>query len=149
MKISTKGRYALRMLLDIAQQGPEAVVPLRDIERRQGISVKYQEQIVLKLHRAGCLKSVRGVQGGYMLAKAPAEYRIGDILRSVEGSLAPISCLTDEINHCDRCHECDTLWFWEGMDQVITDYVDRYTLADFLHRPPAAAPACQKNLSNP
>lgn len=132
MKISTKGRYALRLLLDIAQQGPGAVVSLKEISGRQGISVKYLEQIVLKLNKANFLKSIRGVQGGYMLTHLPKEYRIGDVLRAVEGSLAPITCLQSEINQCERCDQCVTLWFWEGMDQVISDYVDQYTLQDFL-----------------
>ena len=132
MKISTKGRYALRLLLDIALQGEGAVVSLKEISCRQGISVKYLEQIVLKLNKANCLKSIRGVQGGYMLTKTPAEYRVGDVLRAVEGSLAPITCLQSEINNCERCDQCATLWFWEGMDKAINDYVDQYTLQDFV-----------------
>ena len=137
MKISTKGRYALRLLLDIAQQGQGAVVSLKEISSRQGISVKYLEQIVLKLNKADFLKSIRGVQGGYMLTRPPVEYRIGDGLRAVEGSLAPITCLQSEINQCERCDQCVTLWFWEGMDRVISDYVDQYTLQDFLDRIPS------------
>lgn len=132
MKISTKGRYALRLLLDIARQGEGAVVSLKEVSGRQDISVKYLEQIVLKLNRAGLLKSIRGVQGGYMLTRTPAEYVVGDVLRAVEGSLAPTTCLQDEVNCCQRCGDCDTLWFWQGMDQVIADYVDRHTLQDFL-----------------
>lgn len=132
MKISTKGRYALRLLLDIAQQGEGAVVSLKEISLRQGISVKYLEQIVLKLNKTGFLKSIRGVQGGYKLTHAPREYHVGDVLRAVEGSLAPITCLQSEINQCERCDQCDTLWFWEGMDRAISDYVDQYTLQDFL-----------------
>lgn len=132
MKISTKGRYALRLLLDIARQGEGAVVSLKEISSRQDISVKYLEQIVLKLNRAGLLKSIRGVQGGYMLTRAPGDYRVGDVLRAAEGSLAPITCLQSEVNPCERCDQCDTLWFWEGMDRVISDYVDQYTLQDFL-----------------
>ncbi len=132
MKISTKGRYALRLLLDIARQGEGAVVSLKEVSGRQDISVKYLEQIVLKLNRAGLLKSIRGVQGGYLLTRTPAEYMVGDVLRAVEGSLAPTTCLQDEVNRCQRCGDCDTLWFWQGMDQVISDYVDRHTLQDFL-----------------
>lgn len=132
MKISTKGRYALRLLLDIARQGEGAVVSLKEISGRQGISVKYLEQIVLKLNKNGFLKSIRGVQGGYMLTKAPSEYSVGDVLRAVEGSLAPITCLQSEINQCERCDQCDTLWFWEGMDRAINAYVDQYTIQDFV-----------------
>ncbi|MCD7917599.1 MAG: Rrf2 family transcriptional regulator [Clostridiales bacterium] len=135
MKISTRGRYALRLMLDIAQQGEGAVVSLTDIARRQDISVKYLEQIVMRLNRAGLLKSTRGVQGGYMLLRRPEEYSVGDILRAIEGNLAPISCLTEESNHCNRCHSCDTLWFWERMDNSINAFVDQYTLADFMNHP--------------
>lgn len=136
MKISTKGRYALRLLLDIAQQGEGAVVSLKEISSRQDISVKYLEQIVLKLNKAGFLKSIRGVQGGYTLTRAPAEYNAGEVLRAVEGSLAPTACLESEINQCARCDQCATLWFWEGMDRAINDYVDRFTLQDFLDHEP-------------
>lgn len=136
MKISTKGRYALRLMLDIARQGENAVVSLKEVSGRQDISVKYLEQIVLKLNRAGLLKSLRGVQGGYMLTRIPAEYVVGDVLRAVEGSLAPTACLQDEVNCCQRCKDCDTLWLWQGLDRVITDYVDQYTLRDLLERSP-------------
>lgn len=136
MKISTKGRYALRLLLDIARQGEGAVVSLKEISGRQGISVKYLEQIVLKLNKNGFLKSIRGVQGGYMLTRTPAEYNAGDVLRAVEGSLAPITCLQSEINQCERCDHCDTLWFWEGMDRAINEYVDQYSLQDFIDHLP-------------
>ena len=132
MKISTKGRYALRLLLDIAQQGEGAVVSLKEVSQRQNISVKYLEQIVLKLNKAGFLKSIRGVQGGYMLTREPKDYGVGEVLRAVEGSLAPTTCLQDDENQCERCGQCDTLWFWEGMDQAIAAYVDKYTLQDFL-----------------
>lgn len=132
MKISTKGRYALRLLLDIARQGEGAVVSLKEISVRQEISVKYLEQIVLKLNKAKMLHSIRGVQGGYRLARAPKDCGVGEILRAVEGSLAPITCLQSEVNQCERCNQCDTLWFWEGLDQAINAYVDGYTLQDFL-----------------
>ncbi len=132
MKISTKGRYALRMMLDIARQGEGAVVPLKEIAERQNISVKYQEQIVLLMNRAGFLQSVRGAQGGYRLVKPPEQYTVGSILRATEGSLAPVACLEEGESHCGQCHDCETLWFWEGLDQTIDQYVDRFTLADFL-----------------
>jgi Rrf2 family protein len=132
MKISTKGRYALRMMLDIARQGEGAVVSLKDISGRQDISVKYQEQIVTHLSRAGFLTSVRGPCGGYRLVKKPSEYCVGDILRSIEGSLAPIACLDDDDNQCARCDCCETLWFWKGLDDTISKYVDQFTLQDLL-----------------
>ena len=132
MKISTKGRYALRMMLDIAQQGEGAVISLKDISGRQDISVKYQEQIVMQLSRAGFLSSVRGPSGGYRLVRKPAEYKVGEILRAIEGSLAPVACLDDEENHCSRCDYCETLAFWQGLDEVINRYVDQFTLQDLL-----------------
>lgn len=145
MKISTKGRYALRMMLDIAHQGEGAVVSLSDVAARQDISAKYLEQIVMKLTHAGLLKSLRGVQGGYLLTRAPEEYRVGDILRAMEGSLSPTSCLTAERNHCAHCHSCDTIWFWSEMDETINRFVDSYTLADFLnHREAAPTPSASK-----
>lgn len=134
MKISTKGRYALRMMLDIAAQGEGAVVPLKDISARQGISVKYQEQIVLLLSKSGFLKSVRGPKGGYRLTRSPEEYSVGSILRVTEGTLAPVACLDDTENQCNRCNQCETLEFWEGLDQIINNYVNQFTLADLMQK---------------
>ncbi len=132
MKISTKGVYALRLMLDIAGHEPNSVVSLKEISGRQGISVKYLQQIVLTLNKSEFLKRGRGVQGWYMLTRAPGDYTVGEVLRAAEGSLAPISCLQNETNECEHCEECDTLWFWEGLDQVIAGYVDRFTLQDLL-----------------
>ncbi len=132
MKISTKGRYALRLMLDIAENGHGNVVPLKDISARQGISVKYLEQIVGTLSKAGLLKSVRGPQGGYRLMKAPEECTVGSILRLTEGNLAPVACLEDEKNQCSRCDECETIDFWIGLNKLINEYIDSYTLADLL-----------------
>lgn len=143
MKITTKGRYALRLLVDIAHQGAGAVVSLSEISARQDISAKYLEQLVAKLVRAGILKGVRGTQGGYRLLRSPEECTVGDVLRAMEGSLAPTACLTAEKNSCARCHSCDTLWFWTEMDSAINRFVDSYTLADFLRRPAARADAEQ------
>lgn len=134
MKITTRGRYALRLLVDIAGQGEGAIVSLAEVSARQDISAKYLEQIVSKLTRTGFLKGVRGTQGGYRLTRSPEECSVGDILRAMEGSLAPTSCLTAEKNSCARCHSCDTLWFWTEMDHAINRFVDSYTLADFLKR---------------
>ncbi len=132
MKISTKGRYALRMMLDIARQGDDAVVSLKDISGRQEISVKYQEQIVMQLSRAGFLSSVRGPSGGYRLVRRPEEYKVGEILRAIEGSLAPVACLDGE-DRVRRCDHCETLSFWQGLDEVINRYVDQFTLQDLLN----------------
>ena len=132
MKISTKGRYALRLMIDVAQHDENGNVSIKDISARQEISIKYLEQIVSTLCKIGYLKSTRGAQGGYRLTKNPAEYTIGDILRVTEGPLSPIACLDDEPNQCPRCEECVTLDFWKGLYKVINEYVDRVTLADLL-----------------
>ena len=134
MKISTKGRYALRMLLDTAENQQGGYVALKDIAQRQNISKKYLEQIALQLSQAGVLRAVRGHQGGYMLVKPPAEYTVGDVLRITEGSLAPVACLDQQPNLCERCGICMTLPVWQGLDRVIADYVDGITLQDILDR---------------
>lgn len=134
MKISTKGRYALRMLLDTAENQKGGYVALKDIAQRQNISKKYLEQIALQLSQAGVLRAVRGHQGGYMLVKSPAEYTVGDVLRITEGSLAPVACLDQQPNLCERCGICMTLPVWQGLDRVIADYVDGITLQDILDR---------------
>lgn len=130
MKISTKGRYALRIMVDLAQNDNGTWIRLRDISQRQHITVKYLEQIMPLLTRAGYVKSFRGNNGGYRLARRPEEYTAGDILRTTEGSLAPIACLEDDPNQCPRCQECTTLPFWEGLWKVINDYVNQVTLED-------------------
>ena len=132
MKISTKGRYALRMMLDIAQHGAGEPVRIRDISVRQDISVKYLEQIVSALVRAEFLVSVRGPQGGYRLARQPSTYTVGSILRVTEGSLVPVECLTTEPNTCKRAAGCVTLRLWKELDDAINSVVDRYTLEDLL-----------------
>ena len=129
MRISTKGRYALRVMIDLAEHDDgESFIPLRDISERQGVTVKYLEQIIPPLTRAGYLRSLRGNTGGYRLAKPAESVTVGDILRATEGSLAPVACLTDEINQCPRCDRCVTLGFWQGLDDVINEYVDAFTL---------------------
>lgn len=134
MKISTKGRYALRMLLDLAQQKNDSFVALKDIAERQEISKKYLEQIVPLLNKSGFLRTNRGYQGGYMLAKTPDQYTVGEILRITEGSLAPISCLDYSPNDCPRADKCLTLGVWQGLYKVITDYLDKITLQDILEQ---------------
>lgn len=131
MKISTKGRYALRLMLDLAIHESDGPVSLKAVSARQNITVKYLEQIVPCLSRAGYLKSFRGIGGGYRLAKAPAEYRIGDILRTAENTLAPTACIT-ATQSCDRCDSCLTRPFWLGLNQAIDEYVNSVTLADLL-----------------
>jgi Rrf2 family protein len=132
MKISTKGRYALRMLLDLAEHKNDGYIALKDIAKRQGISKKYLEQIVPVLNKSDILQTSRGFQGGYMLAKSPDKYTVGDILRITEGSLAPVACLDHDPNQCERCNECSTLSVWKGLYRVINEYLDSITLEDLL-----------------
>lgn len=132
MKISTKGRYALRVMLDLAIHQGEGVIALKDIAARQEISVKYLEQVVSILNKAGMISSVRGKEGGYRLTRRPDEYTVGDVLRAAEGSLAPVACLDDPVNLCPRQDFCITLGLWKGLQNVINDYVDGRTLQDLL-----------------
>lgn len=133
MKISTKGRYATRMLLDIAQnQGNNRFVALKDVAERQEISKKYLEQIALQLTQAGILLATRGQFGGYRLVGSPADYNLAGILRIMEGSLAPVACMDQTPNQCARCNECMTLPVWQGLDQVIQQYLSAITLQDIL-----------------
>ncbi len=132
MKISTKGRYALRMMLDVAMHGSEGYVALKDTAERQGISKKYLEQIVPLLTKSGMLKTNRGYQGGYMLAKPADKYTVGEILRVTEGDLSPVACLQYEENDCPRASECMTLYVWEGLYKTVTDYLDGITLQNII-----------------
>lgn len=134
MKISTKGRYVLRMLLDLAEHRGEGYIALKDIAKRQGISKKYLEQIIPLLNNTDILVASRGYQGGYMLAKSPDMYTVGDILRITEGSIAPVSCLEGGSSVCDRDGQCMTLYVWEGLEKVIAEYLDSITLQDILDR---------------
>lgn len=130
MKISTKGRYALRLMLDLALYENREPVRLKEVAKRQEISIKYLEQIISVLQKAGYVKSIRGAQGGYRLMKAPQDYTVGMILRLIEGDLAPVACLEDEVNHCPRQTSCVTLRLWKELDAAIRGVVDKYTLAD-------------------
>ncbi len=132
MKISTKGRYALRMMIDTAQNQAEGYVALKDIAQRQNISKKYLEQIVLQLTQAGMLRASRGHQGGYKLAEPPENYTVGAILRAVEGPLSPVACLDQQPNQCARRDFCLTLPLWEGLQAVVEAYLDGVTLRDVI-----------------
>lgn len=132
MRISTKGRYALRIMADLAMHNDGEYVRLKDISERQAITLKYLEQIMPALTRAGLVKSLRGNHGGYMLAKKPEEYTAGEILRVAEGSLSPLACIEDTPNRCPRKDACVTLSFWEGMWELINNYVDSVTLKDLI-----------------
>ena len=130
MKISTKGRYALRLMVDLALEGQGAPVALRDVAKRQEISEKYLEQLVAPLTRAGLLKSVRGASGGYLLTKSPAEYTTGEILRAQEGSLAPVDCADGA--PCERQDRCTTAPLWRRIAQAVDGVVDHTTLQDLI-----------------
>lgn len=132
MKISTKGRYALRFLLDLAEHQNEGFIALKDVAERQGISKKYLEQIIPILNKSDMLNANRGYQGGYRLAKAPDKYTVGSILRLTEGSIAPVACLDYDPMQCERCEECMTLPVWKGLNKVIAGYLDGITLQDIL-----------------
>ena len=134
MRISTKGRYALRMLVYLAAHQEDGFISLKDIADDQGISKKYLEQIVPMLNKSGILRTNRGNRGGYMLARKPEDCTIGDILRATEGSLAPVACLEYEVNDCPRAESCATLSIWEGLYKVINEYLDGVTLRDMLDR---------------
>lgn len=132
MKISTKGRYALRMLLDLAEHQNCGYIALKDIAERQNISKKYLEQIIPIVNRSGMLKTNRGSQGGYQLAKTPDKYTVGEILRLTEGSLSPIACVEEESAACERSADCAMLPVWQGLYKVINEYLDSITLQDIL-----------------
>ena len=134
MRISTKGRYALRFMLDLALHDSGEFIALKDISARQEVSIKYLEQIVSMLTKAGMLHSVRGPQGGYKLACPPTQITVGDILRVTEGSLAPVVCLDDPENNCPRASVCDTLGFWQELYAAICGVVDHTTIADLATR---------------
>ena len=131
MKISTKGRYALRVMVDLATNDNGNFISLKDIATRQEISNKYLEQIIALLTKAGFLETARGNNGGYKLSKAPNEYIIGDILRATEGDLTPIFCLSGE-NICSKQKNCKTYSFWKGLDDTINNYINSKTLQDLV-----------------
>ena len=130
MLISTKGRYALRVMVDLAEHSTDGFIPLKMIAARQNISEKYLENIIKLLVKAKLLTGVRGKGGGYRLTKAPEQYTVGDILRMTEDSLAPGAAA------CSRAAECRTLSLWKGLDKVINDYLDKFSLADLMHNDP-------------
>lgn len=133
MKISTKGRYALRLMLDLALHAGSAAVPLKDVAERQEISDKYLEQIVTQLSRGALVRSVRGAGGGYLLTRKPEEYTVGEILRQLEGDLAPVSCVSGG-GCCHRVDQCVTVEVWQKIQDAVDGVVDGITLADLVAR---------------
>ncbi len=132
MLISTKGRYALRVMIDLAEHQTEGYIPLKEVAERQEISEKYLESIIKLLVKADLLSGLRGKGGGYRLTKAPDEYTVGSILRLTEESLAPVSCLGHGAKVCPKMAECRTLSMWQGLDKVINDYLNNITVADLM-----------------
>ena len=132
MLISSKGRYALRVMLDLAENSEGQYIPLKDITQRQNISKKYLESIMVMLSKSGFVEAMHGKGGGYRLVKAPKEYKIGDILRLTEGTLAPVMCLEENAKVCERAGVCRTLPLWSGLNKVIGEYLDGISLEDIL-----------------
>lgn len=132
MKISTRGRYALRFMIDLAQHNQDFFIPLKDISERQAISIKYLEQITSLLSKYGLLQSVRGPQGGYKLSRDASEYTVGEILRITEGNLSPVTCLEPNAATCERRSFCSTVKLWEGLQKTINDYFDSITLDQLI-----------------
>ena len=150
MLVSTRGRYALRVLIDLAENGQaengETVrIPLMDIAARQAISEKYLEIILSVLVRGGFLSGLRGKGGGYQLTRPPQDYTVASVLSLVEDTIAPIACLSNEINPCERAVECRTLPMWQGLDRIIHEYLEGITIAD-LSKPELSVTASGKPL---
>ena len=135
MMISTRGRYALRILVDLAEARAESFVTLREIAERQAISEKYLESIVKLLVRADILEGLRGKGGGYRLARSPEEINVLGVLRLTEGSLAPVACLEENSRPCARAAQCRTLRLWKGLNDVVTEYLGGFTIRDLMGEP--------------
>ncbi len=135
MMISTRGRYALRILVDLAEARAESFVTLREIAERQAISEKYLESIVKLLVRADILEGLRGKGGGYRLARSPEEINVLGVLRLTEGSLAPVACLEENSRPCARAAQCRTLPLWKGLNDVVTEYLGGFTIRDLMGEP--------------
>ena len=130
--ISTKGRYALRVMIDIAANQGEGYVPMKDVAERQSLSLKYLERIIPALTKKDMIKGIQGKGGGYRLTRQPEEYPVGEILRIMEKDLAPVSCLAEGAPECVNKRKCRTIAFWEGLDKVVNDYIYSKTLKDLL-----------------
>ena len=137
MIVSTKGRYALRVMIDLSEHQSEKYVPLKEIAARQEISEKYLENILKVLVQNGFLEGLRGKGGGYRLTRSPDQYTVGEVLMLTEGSLAPVSCLTPNVAPCSRMANCRTYEMWKGLNDLISNYFSNITLAD-LARPDQA-----------
>lgn len=134
MKVSTKGRYALRIMIDLAQHNEGAAISLKDIAERQEVSAKYLELIISILNKAGFVASTRGKSGGYRLTREPAQYTVGAILKLTEGSLAPVACLGSGESTCLRAEHCVALPMWQNLDRIIDEYLESVTLASLIEQ---------------
>ena len=132
MMVSTKGRYALTVMVDLARNGRESYVSLSDIAEREDLSMKYLESIISILNKGGMLNSLRGKNGGYKLSREPKDYNINEILLLTEGTLAPVGCIMQDGVHCDKAATCSTLPLWAGLDAVIEKYLSNITLEDII-----------------
>ena len=132
MNVTSKGRYALRVMIDLAQHPDEGFVSLKTVAERQGISMKYLEMIVSSLKKAELVESTRGKEGGYRLSRSPADYSVGEILRCLEDNLAPVSCIKDGEIQCDKAAACVTLPMWKELDELTNTYLDAVSLQDLL-----------------
>lgn len=134
MMISTKGRYALRVMIDLAEHCNGEYIPMKDVVKRQQVSQKYVERIMTMLSKANFVEAVHGKGGGYRLNRSPDEYIVGDILRLTEGSLAPVACLDCDAEECERADQCKTLPMWKELNNRITDFFDGITIADLMKK---------------
>lgn len=134
MIISTRGRYALRVMIDLAENGTDGYIAMKKIAERQGLSLKYLEQILPVLTQNRIIEGIQGKGGGYRLTRKPEEYRVGEILRLTEGDLAPVSCLERGATPCDRADECRTLPMWTKLQDMINDYLDSVFLSDLMKK---------------
>ena len=132
MMISTRGRYALRVMIDLAEHASQGYIPMKEVAGRQGISLKYLERIMPSLSKSALVTGIQGKGGGYRLSRPPEEYTVGEILRLSEGELAPVACLEPGQGACPRSKDCRTLPLWQGLDKVISDYLTQFTLADLI-----------------
>ncbi len=134
MIVSTRGRYALRVMIDLAEQDEHHFIPLKDIIARQSISQKYVEAIMTVLSKAGLVEAMRGKTGGYRLNRPPKDYAVGDILRATEETLAPVACLEDDAPPCKHAKYCKTLPLWTELNKVVSSYLDSVSLADLIQK---------------
>lgn len=134
MRVSTKGRYALRLMTELARAKDKGCVPMRDIAEHQNISIKYLEQIVRPLSKAGLVNSVRGAQGGYYLSDDPSKISVGQVLRATEGDLSPVECVSDSVEACERADSCETMFVWRSLKEATDRVVDGIFISDLAEK---------------